>query len=145
MVYHCLSAGALALLLIVATVWDVRRQEIPGLLTVGGLASGLLVNATGLGNLATSIGGAALGAGLLLGFVWLGGMGIGDAWLMAAIGAWSSWHFVLAVALWASIAGGLIAVGVMIASRRQAQSWRQRAYPYVPAIALGSAIAWMLH
>ena len=145
MVYHWLSAAALGLMLIVATVWDVRRQEIPGLLTVGGVASGLLVNAAGLGNLATSITGAALGAGLLIGFVWLGGMGIGDAWLMAAIGAWSSWHFVLTAAVWASLAGGLLAIAVVVASRRHGHSWRQRAYPYVPAIALGTAIAWMLH
>jgi prepilin peptidase CpaA len=143
MIYHWLSAAALALMLLVATVWDIRRQEIPGLLTIGGLAGGVLVNAAGLGDIASSLLGAAAGAGLLIVFVWLGGMGIGDAWLMAAIGAWSNGHFVLMAALWASLAGGAMAVIVAVACRN-GQSWRKRAYPYVPAIAAGTAIAFFI-
>src|SRR5579872_6178932 len=95
------SAISIGAMLIVATAWDLRRREIPGLLTLGGLGARLFTSVISGGGLATSLIGASVGAGLLIGLVLLGGMGIGDAWLMAAIGAWSSWHFVLAAALWA--------------------------------------------
>jgi len=135
------SAFAIGAMLIVATAWDVRRREIPGLLTVGGLAAGLLTSVISGGGLATSLIGASVGAGLLIGLVLLGAMGIGDAWLMAAIGAWSDWHFVLAVAFWTSLAGGLIAAVLLITRRRDLKN---RLYPYVPAIALGTALAWLV-
>ena len=130
-------------MLLVATAWDLRRREIPGLLTLGGLAAGLLTSVISGSGLATSLIGALVGAGLFVGLVLLGGMGIGDAWLMAAIGAWSSWQFVLAAALWASLAGGLIAI-VALATCPKGLDWRQRIYPYVPAIAVGTTIAWFL-
>ena len=141
--YHWLSASALGLMVVIATVCDIRRGEIPGPLTIGGVLAGVLASLVAQGSVATSLAGAALGAGLLIGFVWLGGMGAGDAWLMAAIGAWSSWHFVLSAALWASLAGGLMAAGAAITCPR-GRPWRQRVYPYVPAIAVGTAIAWFV-
>ena len=139
-----ISAAALAVILSAATVWDLRKSEIPGLLTLGGLAAGLIMSLTNGSGLLTSLGGAAVGGGLFMGLVLIGGMGIGDAWLMAAIGAWSDWHFVLAAAFWASLAGGLIAAGLLIA-RPKAESWRHRIYPYVPAITVGTLIAWMVN
>lgn len=138
-----ISAVAIGALLVIATVWDLRRGEIPGLLTLGGLAAGLAASVIGGSGLATSLIGASVGIGLLIGLVLLGGMGIGDAWLMAAIGAWTSWHFVLAATLWASLAGGLLAI-VALATCPTGLDWRQRIYPYVPAIAVGTTIAWFL-
>jgi prepilin signal peptidase PulO-like enzyme (type II secretory pathway) len=110
---------------------------------IGGRAAGLLTSVISGGGLATSLVGASVGAGLLIGLVLLGGMGIGDAWLMAAIGAWTSWHFVLAAAMWASLAGGLFAV-VALVTCPKGLGWRQPIYPYVPAIAVGATVAWFL-
>ena len=135
-----ISAAAIGVLLAIATAWDVRRSEVPGLLTIGGVAAGLVVRPLAGAGITTSLLGAAVGGALLLTFVLLGGMGSGDAWLMAAIGAWSDWRFVLAAALWSGIAGGVIAAGVFIC--RCADRTRMCAFPYVPAIALGTAIAW---
>jgi len=138
-----ISAIAIGVMLVIATAWDLRRGEIPGLLTLAGLAAGLVTSVMSGSGLATSLIGASVGVGLFVGLVLLGGMGIGDAWLMAAIGAWTSWQFVLTAALWASLAGGLIAVGVVVTCPK-GLNWRRRMYPYVPAIAVGTTVAWFL-
>jgi len=136
-----ISAAAIGQLLIVATIWDLRKSEIPGLLTIGGLAAGVVVRSVLGPGIATSLIGAGVGGGLLLVFVLLGGIGAGDAWLLAAIGAWSDWRFVLAAAVWTGVVGGAMAAIVYVSRRFGLASLR--AFPYVPAIAAGTLIAWL--
>jgi prepilin peptidase CpaA len=74
----------------IATVCDIRSRRIPNWLIVPFLSAGIVVSTvtgrwSGLGQ---SVLGLSL-AGLLMGiFYWLGGMGMGDVKLCAAIGAW---------------------------------------------------------
>lgn len=125
---------ALIILLGAATVADLRERLIPAWLTFGGIIVGLLVSAAnGPSTLAASLIGMTVGALLLLPFVALGGFGLADALLLAAIGAWKGWQFVLLAAWWAAICGAVLA----------AIAWRrgQRTFPYVPAILLGAVLA----
>jgi Flp pilus assembly protein protease CpaA len=41
--------------------------------------------------------------------VWLGLLGEGDAFLLAAIGAWIDWQFALATVFWTSLVGAALA------------------------------------
>lgn len=129
-----LATLVIGVLLLIATVTDIRRREVPGWLTSGGIGAGLLVAAAhGPDVLLLSVIGLAVGGLLLLPFVILGGFGAADALLLAAIGAWQGWQFVLWTAWWAALAGAGLAIG----------AWRrgQRTFPYVPAIAIGAGLA----
>ena len=67
---------------------------------------------------------------LLSPFVFLGGIGIGDALLLGVVGTWLGWGFVLWTAWWGSMAGGVLALIAMLR--------KQRTLPYVPALAIGA-------
>ena len=104
---------------------DVKRARIPNTVTYPAAAAALAFWA-----LAGAAQGGAPGAGVaasrcLLGFgvalipflllFALGGLGGGDAKLMAAFGAWgASWPFVLSTAVYAFLVAGLMALGIMI-------------------------------
>ena len=122
------------LLLAAATVTDLRRRQVPTWLTFGGIGTGVLVAAlSGWDALQLSLLGALVGGLLLMPFVLLRGFGPADAFLLAAVGAWHGGRFVLWTAWWAALVGALLA---LIAYRRG-----QRTFAYVPAIALGAALA----
>lgn len=134
MVASILAAPVLTVVLIAATVTDLHRRRVPALLTLGGTAAGLLAAALdGREALAASLLGLLVGGVLLLPFVWRGGFGGADALLLATIGAWQGWQFVLWTAWWMALAGGVLAL---------VAAWRgRRVFPYVPAIAAGAALA----
>jgi prepilin signal peptidase PulO-like enzyme (type II secretory pathway) len=77
---------------------------------------------------------------ILAPFVIRGVWGEADALLLATIGAWTTWQFVLTAAFWAGIAGAAIAL-VYAVRCLKGKDWRRRVYAYVPAITLGTAIA----
>lgn len=70
---------------------------------------------------------AGLSVGLFL--FWLGGFGGGDVKLVSSLGAVVGFKGELGVMFYIAIAGGLCAIGARI--------FRQRDFPYAPAIALG--------
>lgn len=110
------DAGALTIAA-AAAVTDVRSARIPNLLTVAGVLLGLAAHATwaqGAG-LAASALGAAAGLAVFFPFFALGGMGGGDVKLMAALGAWVGWRDVVSTALYAAVAGGVLAVAISLA------------------------------
>lgn len=122
------------LLLATATITDLRRRTVPVWVTLGGSGAGLLVAAaTGWEALQLSLLGLVVGGVLLLPFVLAGGFGEGDALLLATVGAWQGWQFVLWTAWWAALVGAGLAV----------VAWRRgrRTLAYTPAIALGAALA----
>ena len=143
------SAAALAGILLAASVCDLFSRRLPGLrrarripaaLTWGSVAAGLLATFVTHGSVLGSLAGVGLGLAILAPFVWRGVLGEADALLLGAVGAWTSWQFVLAVALWTSVAGALIAV-VYALRCPKGKDWRRRVYPYVPAITIGTALA----
>lgn len=128
--YDTLVVGAM---LLVATLTDLRRREVPGWLTFGGIASGVLVaSPNGADALVVSLLGMMVGGLIILPFVLIGAFGAADALLLAAIGAWKGPVFVLWTAWWTSLAGAVLAI---VASRRG-----QTAFPYVPAITIGAVL-----
>jgi Flp pilus assembly protein protease CpaA len=95
-----------ALVLLVATVTDIRRRQVPLWLSLGFIASGLVVAALrGPDGLVTSLVGLAVGTLPVLPFVLLGGFGGADLLLLGAIGAWEGWHFVLLAECWTALVG----------------------------------------
>ncbi len=102
----------------IACVTDVRSRRIPNVLTLGGAAAALVfhaVTAGGAGVGAATIG-WLVGTAVFLPFFLLGGMGAGDVKLMAALGAWLGPAEAFAIAIYASLAGGVLALGVALAT-----------------------------
>lgn len=102
---------------IAAIVTDVRERRIPNLLTFGGAAAALVAHAVGGGwdGALHAAAGWMVGCALFLPFFLLRGMGAGDVKLLAALGAWLGPGDALWVALYGSIAGGVLAIVVAIA------------------------------
>jgi prepilin peptidase CpaA len=135
-----LAVVVLLVVMAIATVTDLRERRVPLWLTVGGIAFGLFV-ATGVGGtwgppVQRSLLGLVVGVLILSPFVLLKGIGGGDALLLGVVGTWLGWAFVLWAAWWASLAGGVLA---LIALAR-----KQRTFPYVPALAIGSIAALLI-
>ncbi|HHY97218.1 MAG TPA: peptidase A24 [Firmicutes bacterium] len=113
--------GGLALLAIVGAVYiDVWSGKIPNALVALGFLSGFVLNSVeaGLGGLLLSLEGAFLGLALLFIPFALGGMGAGDVKLLGAIGALIGPQGVFYTALYGALAGGVMAVVVLIKHRR---------------------------
>jgi prepilin peptidase CpaA len=112
------AAGPLGALVLcaVASALDVKSGRIPNILTLGAALAGLVVAAAleGLSGLGHATAGWAVGCVLFLPFFLLGGMGAGDVKLLAAVGAWLGPSAILFVALYAGLAGGVMAVIVSV-------------------------------
>jgi prepilin peptidase CpaA len=103
---------------IVACITDVRSRKIPNLLTFGAALCGILFHSalSGWPGLVTAAGGWAIGVALFLPFFLLRGMGAGDVKLLAALGAWLGPMQTIWLALFTSIAGGVMALIVALST-----------------------------
>jgi prepilin peptidase CpaA len=108
-----LSVGAVVL---IACVTDLRSGRIPNVLTFGAALAGVgyAVAASGVSGLAMGLAGWLVGLALFFPIFLLRGMGAGDVKLLAALGAWLGPRDVSWVALYGSVAGGLLAVGLAL-------------------------------
>jgi leader peptidase (prepilin peptidase) / N-methyltransferase len=140
--------------LLALSLIDLDTMTLPGVLTKSGLVLGLIfqgiigwqtAQVQGIANqLMFGIGGAVLGIWLLeiialLGSIMLGQQAMGDAdgKLMATIGAWIGWKYVLvssfiACGVGSIIGGGAIALGII---------GKKQPIPFGPFIALGGAVS----
>lgn len=141
--------------LTLGTFVDFEHMIIPDRVTIGGMASGLLLSALvpALHHQNRFYGGiGAAGVGLVVGFglLWtvalLGklvfkkdAMGFGDVKLMGAIGAYLGWIAVLFTVMVSSFAGALVGIALVATGKREMQS----RIPYGPYIAL-AALVWIL-
>jgi prepilin peptidase CpaA len=97
---------------IIATVSDIRSRRIPNWLVFPFLLAGMVVSAVtrGWSGLGQSVAGVLVAAFLLGIFYWLGGMGMGDLKLCAAIGAWIGPQQLLLALVVMGLAGGVMAL-----------------------------------
>lgn len=109
---HSIAWWPTVAVLTVASITDLRSRRIPNWLVLPFLAAGVIVS--GLGHGLHGVGQSLLG--LLLGGVvfgvlcWMGGMGMGDLKLCAAIGAWIGPGQLLTALVVTGMVGGLMAV-----------------------------------
>ncbi len=119
MLNHLSMNQAVVLALGATASWtDLRTRRIPNLVTFGGAALALAFALVehGLSGLLVSGAGWLTGVGIFLPFFLLGGMGAGDLKLVACFGAWLGPEAALWTALYAAVAGGVLAVGVALAA-----------------------------
>ena len=143
-------------MVIVAAMRDVTTFTIPNWISFAGILAffpvALLVQAPlGVIEGSTIAGVAALAVGVLMfSLGWIGG---GDAKLFAACAFWMGWPAVMPFIIWTSLAGGVLAVSLMVSRKMAAgyagfgPAWFGRLMqeggevPYGLAIAAGALIA----
>jgi prepilin peptidase CpaA len=101
-------------------VFDISSRRIPNFVTLPAICFGLLLHLV-LGGWRQL--GAAAAGGLICGSIFLvfylaGGMGAGDVKLIAAAGCISGLSLVGPLLIWTSLAGGVMAFGIVIYRRR---------------------------
>src|SRR5687767_13524804 len=100
----------------IACLTDLRDRRIPNVLTFGAAALALVFHGVvgGLSGLQSAALGWIAGTAMFLPFFLLGGMGGGDVKLLAALGAWMGPRDAFYLAIYASLAGGVMAIAVAI-------------------------------
>ncbi|HVJ07448.1 MAG TPA: A24 family peptidase [Acidisarcina sp.] len=109
---HSIAWWPTLLVLAVATFTDLRSRRIPNWLVFPFLIAGVIVSGTlhGWPGVVQSFFGLALGALLLGVLAWMGGMGMGDVKLCAAIGAWIGPAQLTTALVVTGITGGIMAL-----------------------------------
>jgi leader peptidase (prepilin peptidase)/N-methyltransferase len=115
------SRLVLTALLIALFGTDLETQRLPNVLTYPGIVAGLAFSTVLPPGIVSSVIGALLGAGILLGIRWLwlvvkkvDAMGLGDVKMLAMVGAFLGWQQVWLVLLLASVTGAVL--GIILAS-----------------------------
>jgi prepilin peptidase CpaA len=101
---------AVLLVAAVAMISDLRMRRIPNLLTFGSTGAAMVyaLVVAGPWGLAMAVAGWLVGAALFFPLFALGGMGAGDVKLLAALGAWMGPVGAVWLAIFSSIAGGVL-------------------------------------
>ncbi len=158
--------------LAIATYTDLRYRRIPNWLVFPFLLAGIGVSVWlgGWHGLGQSFAGLGLGLVLYGVLAFMGGMGMGDVKLCAAIGAWLGPQQLLLAIVVTGIVGGVMALGWALTAgflrdlfRNTAalvSGWktgprpnpefllsspRARKMPYAPAIAIGTLLSFLAH
>jgi prepilin peptidase CpaA len=140
---HSFAWWPTVVVLAVATFTDLRSRRIPNWLVLPFMAAGLIIPACLMGwhGFGQSMEGFGLGAAVFGILSIVGGMGMGDVKLVAAIGAWIGPQQLGFAMLLTAMAGGLIALVVAIAGKFRGDVWKSKKIPYAPAIAIGTLIS----
>lgn len=109
-----------------AGITDLRWQKIPNWLTYPAVPIAILLHWMIAGNHAAllSLAGAALGLGILLPFVLLGGLGGGDWKLVGALGSFFGPQRLVPVLLLTLMINGIMAIALILWKRRLGQTFR---------------------
>jgi prepilin peptidase CpaA len=166
---HSIAWWPTVLVVAIATVTDLRSRRIPNWLVLPFLVAGIAVSVWihGWHGLAQSLEGLLLG-GLLMGtLAALGGMGMGDVKLCAAVGAWIGPSQLMVALVVMALAGGVMALcwaaaggflgelfsstgGLLAGFYKRGlrpdpelvlDNPRARKMPYAPAIAIGTLVS----
>ena len=130
--------------LIVLFAIDLEHQILPNVVTLPGIALGLISSAVLPPGIVDALIGAALGGGVL----WLigeayfrysghEGMGGGDVKMLGMIGAFLGWKLVLVTLVLSSVAGSIVGLFVIVIKR----GGMKYALPYGTFLALGALVA----
>jgi len=166
---HSIAWWPTLIVLAIATFTDLRSCRIPNWLVLPFLVAGIFVSGwtQGWHGIGQSFLGIALGTVIFGFFCWLGGMGMGDVKLCAAIGAWIGPSQLLFALVLTGLAGGVMALCWAVAGGFMGEllsgtgdlfvSFRKhgvrphpemvlnnpltRKMPYAPAIAIGTLIS----
>ncbi|MDR5726186.1 MAG: A24 family peptidase [Terriglobia bacterium] len=166
---HSIAWWPTLIVLAIATFTDVRSCRIPNWLVLPFLVAGIAVSGWmhGWHGVGQSLLGIGLGTVVLGFFYWMGGMGMGDLKLCAAVGAWIGPSQLLVALVLTGIAGGIMALcwaigggfvgelfsgtGDLIFGLRKRglrphpelilDNPLTRKMPYAPAIAIGTLIS----
>lgn len=113
-----------AAVLLISVYTDLKERKIYNAVVVPAALAGLAMNTLffGLNGLAFSLKGMGLGLVLLFVPFALGGVGAGDVKLLGAIGSLNGTAFVFKTFLATGIAGGILAVMVLIRQKRFAET-----------------------
>ncbi len=135
------SCAVTALLLGGGAVVDLRTRRIPNAITLTTAVVGIVFAVTGVTHvtLLESLGGAIVGALLMMPGYLFGATGAGDVKALGAAGALLGIRRIPVAFLYTAVAGGLVAL-VVIAARRRNPS-PDRFFAYGPAIAVGCLLA----
>lgn len=170
---HSIAWWPTLTVLVIATVTDLRSRRIPNWLVLPFMVAGILVSGWvhGWHGVGQSLSGLALGAALFGILYLMGGMGMGDVKLFAAIGAWIGPMQLLFALLVTSMAGGVMALcwaaaggflgelfqgtgdllfgfgkrGLQPHPELVLSNPRARKMPYAPAIAIGTLLSFFSH
>jgi leader peptidase (prepilin peptidase) / N-methyltransferase len=131
--------------LIVITVIDLYHQIIPDVISLPGIAAGLLLSLINpYTTFFNSLIGVLIGGGSLFAvatlYQWLfkrEGMGGGDVKLLAMIGAFLGWKAVILTILLSSLIGSLVGIIIMVLKGKDFKY----AIPFGPFLSLGAVIA----
>jgi prepilin peptidase CpaA len=166
---HSVAWWPTLIVLAVATFTDLRSRRIPNWLVLPFLVTGICISCwiSGWHGLGQSLAGIALG-GVLFGILsFMGGMGMGDVKLCAAIGAWIGPSQLLVALVLTGLVGGVMALcwaisggflgelfkgtGEIIFGMKERglrphpelvlENPLARKMPYAPAIAIGTLIS----
>lgn len=124
MTVNILPDICVAALVLIAGATDIRCRRIPNWLTLSGVCAGLALNAAtaGYSGVWLSTAGLLLGFGAYFALYCLRAMGAGDVKLMAAVGAIVGPAGWISVFVATAVAGGLLALGLIIFKRRVRQT-----------------------
>jgi prepilin peptidase CpaA len=170
---HSIAWWPTLIVLAVATFTDLRSRRIPNWLVLPFLVAGIGVSGWmhGWHGIGQSLAGVGLGALLFGVLAWMGGMGMGDVKLCAAIGAWIGPMQLLLALVLTGIVGGVMALcwaafggflgeafkgtGDLIAGIKERgmrahpelvlSNPLARKMPYAPAIAIGTLLSFFTH
>jgi prepilin peptidase CpaA len=120
------ATGAALIIGVAACVTDLHSRRIPNWLTFGAAALALAIQyATGGQSAAAhAMGGWVTGLFLFMPLFLLGGMGAGDVKLLAALGAWLGPQDTFWLAIYSSMAGGVIAVALALRHKYLATAFK---------------------
>jgi len=166
---HSIAWWPTVVVVVIATITDLRSRRIPNWLVLPFLVLGIGVSAflQGWHGLAQSFEGILLGGVLMGALAALGGMGMGDVKLCAAVGAWIGPSQLLVALVVMALAGGVMALGWALAGGFVGELFsstgnliagfgkrgpspdpelvlenpRTRKMPYAPAIAIGVLVS----
>jgi len=111
---------------VVGCLHDLRSRRIPNYLTFGSAALAIVygVVSAGWSGLGMALAGWMVGVLLFIPFFLLRGMGGGDVKLLAALGAWLGPASLLSLTFYTAIAGGVMALIVILWQRKLQATFR---------------------